>query len=107
MINLHNGLKASISEVSMLPGETINSGAPDKCPDCGVKLELRVCHSAAGYYLGTQCNCGPYSRESGYYKTQEEAAAALRRSKGLAPHQDDIRTTRYTMEDIAKHIEDL
>jgi hypothetical protein len=27
--------------------------------------------------VGTQCECGPYSRESGYYRTYEEAESAL------------------------------
>ena len=43
-----------------------------------IQLLLKVCHSFAGYYLGYQCpQCGPYSRESGYFKTEEEATEAL------------------------------
>ena len=61
----------------MIPGETIASGAPDTCPDCHLKLEPDVYQSAAGYYIGTWCHCGPYSRESGYYATREEATAEL------------------------------
>jgi len=61
----------------MLPGETIMSGAPETCPDCGVTPELDVHMSGAGYYIGTFCGCGPYSRESGYYPTREAAEAAL------------------------------
>lgn len=61
----------------MLAGETIMSGASSACRDCGVRLVLRVCRSFAGYYLGTQCDCGPYSRESDYFETREEAEAAL------------------------------
>ena len=61
----------------VLPGETIQHGAPNICEDCGVKLENGVCRSAAGYYVGTVCNCGPYSRESEYYKTYEQAKEAL------------------------------
>jgi len=61
----------------MLPGETIHSGASDVCSDCKVKLVERVCFSPAGYYIGTYCDCGPYSRESHYYRTQEAARAAL------------------------------
>ena len=61
----------------MLPGETINSGASEIC--CGVKLEVRVYQSGAGYYLGTWCNnCGPYSRESGYYSDKAMAEKALK-----------------------------
>jgi hypothetical protein len=60
-----------------LPGETIATGAPDTCRECGVKPDLQVLRSAAGYYIGTFCNCGPYSRESGYYPNAETAQAAL------------------------------
>lgn len=48
------------------------------CVDCGSKLPFKVLSSAAGYYIGTFCNCcGPYSRDSGYFATKEEAEAAL------------------------------
>jgi hypothetical protein len=60
-----------------LPGETIRSGADPTCEDCGVTVTLQVCSSNAGYYLGTWCNCGPYSRESDYYPTREAAQLAL------------------------------
>lgn len=61
----------------MIPGETILSGAPSTCSECGVKLKLQICRSPAGYYIGTLCECGPYSRESGYYPTHEAAEDAL------------------------------
>lgn len=61
----------------MLPGETIHSGASDKCPDCDTKLVEEVLQSNAGYYIGTRCCCGPYSRESHYYKTREDAQKDL------------------------------
>lgn len=58
-------------------GETISTGASDTCPDCNQKLELKVCCSAAGYYIGTEC-CGiPNSRESGYFRTESAAETAL------------------------------
>jgi hypothetical protein len=60
-----------------LEGECISTGAPSTCPDCKLKLELRVLRSAAGYYIGTFCECGPYSRESGYYSTRGEAERDL------------------------------
>jgi len=61
----------------MLPSETIASGASNVC--CGKTLKNEVCQSAAGYYIGTKCHyCGPYSRESDYYKTYEAAEAALK-----------------------------
>lgn len=51
----------------VLPGETISSGAPTTCPDCKKTPKMDVYKSAAGHYIGTMCDCGPYSRESGYY----------------------------------------
>jgi len=57
----------------MLPGETIASGASPTCPECGVSVRMGIYHSPAGYYIGTYCNCGPYSRETGYYPTREKA----------------------------------
>ena len=62
--------------IMAMPGETIHRGAPSTCPDCDVKLENRVMSSAAGYYIGTRCDCGPsYSRESGYYEEWDEVNA--------------------------------
>jgi hypothetical protein len=60
-----------------LKGECISTGSSGVC--CGKKLEIRVCKSAAGYYIGTTCpNCGPYSRESVlYWPMYDEAKAAL------------------------------
>lgn len=78
-----------------LPGETVgrqvdhNGPLPDGseivCNGCGSLLPLSVHSSAAGYYLGFACwndpnecdSFGPYSRESGYFATEEEAQAAL------------------------------
>jgi hypothetical protein len=61
----------------MLNAETLFSGAPGTCENCGIKLKLDVLKSNAGWYVGTECNCGPYSRESGYFKTKEEAIKTL------------------------------
>ena len=61
----------------MLPGETIHSGASPKCLDCGAEVKEEVLMPAAGYYIGTYCLCGPYSRESHYYPTRESAQHAL------------------------------
>ena len=62
----------------MLRGETIESGASAVC--CGKGLQVCVLKSGAGWYLGTQCpNCGPYSRESGYYDTRVKAELDLAR----------------------------
>lgn len=60
----------------MIDGETIASGANPDC--CGLELKLKVLRSAAGWYLGTECpNCGPYSRETNYFKTEEIANKIL------------------------------
>lgn len=64
----------------VLPGETVR--AYETSCDCGKELKLAIQQSAAGYYLGFFCpDCGPYSRESGYFKTRDAANAALRRGK--------------------------
>jgi len=64
-----------------LRGETLATGAPWECPDCGLRVALKVLRSNAGYYVGSDCatvTCfGPYTRESGYYPTQESAQEAL------------------------------
>lgn len=65
----------------MLQGETINSGASDVCPDCKQKLTVKVCQSGGGYYLGTWCCCGPYSRESCYFGSYSEAESVLQAYK--------------------------
>lgn len=61
----------------MLPGETVLSSGTKTCRDCESPLPLTVLMSAAGYYIGTACNCGPYSRESGYFPSHGEALSAL------------------------------
>lgn len=47
------------------------------CTDCKQELLPQVLKSAAGYYVGTFCHCGPYSRETGYFRTKEEVADVL------------------------------
>ncbi len=64
----------------VMPGETITGQGgtgETKCDECGMELPLRIYQSNAGYYVGTWCNCGPYSRESTYYQTLREAVHAL------------------------------
>ena len=49
-----------------------------RCTSCGCFLNLKVCKSQAGYYIGYWCdNCGPYERISGYYQSHETAQNAL------------------------------
>ena len=60
-----------------LPGECIHD-TQTVCMECGTELNIQVLRSAAGYYIGFFCpTCGPYSRESGYYRSREEAEEAL------------------------------
>ncbi len=60
-----------------LPGECLNVTSA-VCLQCGTDLSVKVCVSAAGYYIGFFCpHCGPYSRESGYFRSREEAEQAL------------------------------
>ncbi len=59
-----------------LPGETLATGAPQTCPDCGMTVALRVLKTSR-WYVGSVCHCGPYTRESGYYRTFEDAERAL------------------------------
>ena len=65
----------------MLPGECVGfAGVVCKHDGEGepTQLPLKVCQSAAGYYLGYNCPvCGPYSRETGYFETEAEANKAM------------------------------
>ena len=48
------------------------------CTGCETWLYLQVCNDEAGYYTGFYCpNCGPYSRESEYVKSLQEANLIL------------------------------
>lgn len=59
-----------------LPGETLG-GTETTCIECGAKLKIQICRSNA-YYIGYWCEqCGPISRESGYYPSREAAQFAL------------------------------
>lgn len=62
----------------MIPGETLLSGAAKTCSECKVMPVLKIHMSNAGYYIGAYCNCGPYSRESGYFKKYEDAEKAFK-----------------------------
>lgn len=60
-----------------MDGETLASGGEKVCQECGTTPVLGVHRSAAGHYVGTYCECGPYSRESGYYASREKAQQAF------------------------------
>lgn len=60
-----------------LPGECTGGKSTTECM-CGRLLPIRVCHSGAGYYIGYVCgDCGPYGRESSYFKSKELASAYM------------------------------
>jgi len=61
----------------VLTGETLLTGAQRMCPDCQITVDVKVCRSNAGWYIGSECKCGPYSRESKYYPSYEEAEMML------------------------------
>ncbi len=63
-----------------------------QCSECGADLPLRILHSAAGYHIGRFCNtCGPYSRETSYFKTEKEARKVL----DTMNFQNCLRNTEY------------
>ena len=60
-----------------LPEECI-SDSRTICFECNTVLTIQVLCSAAGYYIGFFCpECGPYSRESGYFHSRDEAETVL------------------------------
>jgi hypothetical protein len=60
-----------------LEGEITGGHSTTTC-ECGKLLPLMVCHSAAGYYIGYFCPyCGPYGRESSYFRSEPLAKAYL------------------------------
>jgi hypothetical protein len=66
------------------------------CSDCETELPLQVLSTPAGYYLGYFCpHCGPYSRETGYYKKREQAEAELKRWQDEAKEPEEVRDTEY------------
>lgn len=76
-----------------LPGELKGLGGCT-CMDCGSHMKLDVQLSGAGYYLGYWCRqCGPYSRETGYFATKEDAQDALNRVESVEP--SNIRNYDY------------
>ena len=47
------------------------------CKICGMKMVLAVLHNHSGWYIGYVCNvCGPQTRETDYYITEEAAEYA-------------------------------
>lgn len=75
-----------------------------ECENCGSHLSLQVCKSNAGYYLGYYCECcGPYSRETGYFKTREIAEGELAKEVPAKLRNMDFVPTGLTVEDDEQH----
>jgi hypothetical protein len=71
------------------------------CEDCGTHLSLQVCKSNAGYYLGYYCDCcGPYSRETGYFKSCEIAERELAKEIPAKLRNTDFVPTDLITEEI-------
>lgn len=49
------------------------------CSVCRQERKLCVLHYSDyyGYYVGTRCACGPYSRRSGFYQLHSSATAKM------------------------------
>jgi len=72
-----------------MAGETITLGADPTCGNCGEPLDFRVMQTGAGYYVGTICCQGPYSRETRYFASKDEAVLCLVDSEyGAKPTAD-------------------
>jgi hypothetical protein len=41
------------------------------CPDCKVEIEVTICRSVSGYYVGHRCKCGAFQK-SEYYTEFDE-----------------------------------
>jgi hypothetical protein len=63
----------------MLPGECVGAGGY-RCDSDHEPIDLKpeVLQSGGGYYVGYFCpQCGPISRESGYFKKSADAELEL------------------------------
>lgn len=67
----------------VMPNETVfgerTLPRPEKCDECHKPIIATVMRSAGTglYYIGTECGCGTYSRETEYFKTATEARSLL------------------------------
>jgi hypothetical protein len=59
-----------------LPGETLRLGADPVCDRCHMHAVVDVYRSGAGWFVGSRCECGPYTRESAYYPTEQACREA-------------------------------
>jgi len=95
-----------------LPGETISDGAAPRCDDCGRMPKLDVYLSGGGYYIGTYCACGPYTRESATTALASSPRPTLTKAATAAERQLNLGCVREQWDDgdfepIAQAFDDL
>jgi hypothetical protein len=83
-------------------------GAARTCRDCGVELVARVCRSGAGLYIGSWCQCGSYSRGSGYVASGAEAEALLEAHPAKYAHSTELAADAgFDLAKLQHHLEVL
>lgn len=98
--------KNDFKKLAVMRGETILTGAPEVCSDCGKNVldTLGIMSSGGGWYIGTQCDCGPsYSRESQYmpnHETAEKIMTAIKNAMELAKGRGE--DPLYSFEEVLK-----
>jgi hypothetical protein len=75
------------------PKETIALGASRTCDECGHEFKFESMHSGSGHYVGTRCDCGPYTRETVYIRehTADQLVEIMNTEGGL----EDVRVLPY------------
>lgn len=74
----------------MISGETVLSGAPDP------GTPMNVLRTPAGFYVGYLDQDGlPYSRETDYFESEEQAGAALTEIEATRLRGDDPRILQF------------
>lgn len=67
----------------MFPGETVATGASNLCGECAKVLELQVCSTPRGFFLGYWCDeHGVHTRETGWYPKEETVKRILEKYLG-------------------------
>jgi hypothetical protein len=74
---MDHGLKDIQRSKPMLDRETIMSGGSPYCTHCCNFAKFGIYESGAGFYVGSYCACGPFSRESCYYANETHVKIAL------------------------------
>lgn len=72
--------------------ETIHLGAPKVCPECKTKAKLTTLKGIEGYYVGSTCLCGIYTRETIY--TDIHTAAQMLEDYLAGKIFEGLRTTK-------------